>query len=50
MGFHHLTRPEDWPVLPTVWHQLKLRPYGFFIRNPDLGMHRQSTVKLPKPQ
>lgn len=50
MGFHHLTRPEDWPVLPTVWHQLKLRPYGFFIRNPDLGMHRESTVKLPKPQ
>lgn len=36
MGFHHITRPEDWPVLPTVWHQLKLRPYGFFERNPGL--------------
>jgi primary-amine oxidase len=34
IGFHHLTRPEDWPVLPAVWHQLKLRPYGFFLKNP----------------
>lgn len=33
MGFHHLTRPEDWPVLPTVWHQLKIRPYHFFTNN-----------------
>ncbi|NND69774.1 MAG: DUF4198 domain-containing protein [Halioglobus sp.] len=38
MGFHHITRPEDWPVLPTVWHQVKLRPYGFFDSNPGLGI------------
>ena len=36
LGFHHLTRPEDWPVLPTVWHSVRLRPYGFFDRNPDV--------------
>jgi primary-amine oxidase len=36
IGFHHLTRPEDWPVLPTVWHSVRLRPYGFFARNPDV--------------
>lgn len=36
MGFHHLTRPEDWPVLPTKWHRLDLRPYGFFTRNPGI--------------
>ena len=34
MGFHHLPRPEDWPVLPTVWHSVSLVPYGFFDRNP----------------
>ena len=40
MGFHHLTRPEDWPVLPTTWHQLRLRPYGFFTENPALTVRR----------
>jgi primary-amine oxidase len=34
MGFHHVTRPEDWPVLPTMWHSLELRPFGFFDSNP----------------
>jgi primary-amine oxidase len=34
IGFHHLPRPEDWPVLPTQWHSLSLVPYGFFDRNP----------------
>jgi primary-amine oxidase len=34
MGFHHLPRPEDWPVLPTIWHSVSLAPYGFFDRNP----------------
>jgi primary-amine oxidase len=34
IGFNHLTRPEDWPVLPTVWHGVKLRPSGLFARNP----------------
>jgi primary-amine oxidase len=36
MGFHHLPRPEDWPVLPTQWHSLSLMPYGFFDHNPSL--------------
>ena len=37
MGFHHLTRPEDWPVMDTVWHSVSLVPYGFFDRNPSLA-------------
>ena len=36
MGFHHLTRPEDWPVMNTVWHSVSLVPYGFFDRNPGI--------------
>lgn len=34
IGFHHLTLPEDFPVLPTLWHEFKLRPANFFTRNP----------------
>ena len=49
LGFHHLTRPEDWPVLPTIWHSLRLRPYGFFTQNPGLGVRRDFLEeKTPK--
>ena len=41
LGFHHVTRPEDWPILSTVWQSVKLRPYGFFTRNPGLGVRRR---------
>lgn len=37
IGFHHLPRPEDWPVLPVMWHSLSLAPDGFFGRNPALA-------------
>jgi primary-amine oxidase len=36
IGFHHLPRPEDWPVLPVMRHSLSLVPDGFFDRNPAL--------------
>lgn len=34
MGFHHLPRPEDWPILPAMWHSVSLVPFGFFDVNP----------------
>ena len=40
VGFHHVTRPEDWPILSTVWQSVKLRPYGFFDESPALGVRR----------
>jgi primary-amine oxidase len=40
MGFHHVPRPEDWPVLPTMWHSVSLVPYGFFDSNPALDLPR----------
>ena len=43
MGFHHVPRPEDWPVVPTMWHSLSLVPYGFFNRNPAIGEDRSIT-------
>lgn len=38
MGFHHVPRPEDWPVMPTVWHSFEIRPVGFFSRNPAIDL------------
>jgi primary-amine oxidase len=36
LGFHHVPRLEDWPVMATAWHSLVLSPDGFFDRNPAL--------------
>jgi len=35
VGFRHITRPEDWPVLAIQRRTIRLRPYGFFARNPS---------------
>jgi primary-amine oxidase len=45
MGFHHVPRPEDWPVMPTMWHSLSLLPDGFFDRNPALDTASPSPGK-----
>jgi primary-amine oxidase len=41
MGFHHVPRPEDWPLMPVARHSFEIRPVGFFARNP--------AIDLPKP-
>lgn len=38
LGMHHLTRAEDLPVMPTIWHSFKLRPFNFFDRNPAIDL------------
>jgi len=42
IGFHHAPVSEDWPVLPTMWHEFYLRPRGFFARSP--------VIDLPAPK
>ena len=34
LGFNHLTRAEDWPIMPTRWHGFIIRPYNFFDESP----------------
>ena len=37
-GIHHITRPEDWPVMPVDTVSFWLKPFGFFARNPALDL------------
>jgi primary-amine oxidase len=41
MGFHHVPRMEEWPVMPTVTHEFQIRPFDFFNRNPALDLPPQ---------
>ena len=36
LGFRHLTRPEDFPILPTYWHEMTIRPAFFFDMDPAM--------------
>ena len=39
-GAHHTPCPEDWPVMPAASIEFKLKPSGFFGRNPALDVPR----------
>jgi primary-amine oxidase len=41
VGFHHVVRLEDWPVMPTMWHDFLIRPMNFFDKNPVMGLPHQ---------
>jgi primary-amine oxidase len=44
MGFHHVPRMEDWPVMPTHWATVELRPFNFFKHNPAISSAEQSSA------
>lgn len=43
LGMHHLTRAEDLPVMPLIWHSFKLRPHNFFDRNPAIDLRNDTS-------
>lgn len=42
MGFHHVPRMEDWPVMPLMWKGITLTPWNFFDHNPAI------TIRMPE--
>ncbi len=42
MGFHHVPKMEDWPVMSLVWKGITLAPFNYFDHNPAI------TVRLPE--
>jgi primary-amine oxidase len=41
LGFHHVVRLEDWPIMPTPWHDFLIQPVNFFDKNPVLILPHQ---------
>lgn len=41
MGFRHAPKPEDFPVLPVLWHEMTLRPAYFFERDPSSRLNAE---------
>ena len=41
MGFHHTPRPEDWPQMPTMWHDFTIRPFDFYSKSPLMDLPMQ---------
>jgi primary-amine oxidase len=37
-GLTHVPRPEDWPIMPVDYTGFRLKPVGFFDRNPTLDV------------
>jgi primary-amine oxidase len=46
LGFHHITRAEDWPIMPTMWHSFYIRPVHFFQGgNPVLDLPKSLSAR-----
>jgi primary-amine oxidase len=43
LGIHHITRVEDWPIMPADTVSFWLKPFGFFDQNPSIDV--AATVK-----
>ncbi|PPB86956.1 primary-amine oxidase [Acinetobacter soli] len=37
-GTTHVARAEEWPIMPTEWVNVLLKPWNFFDQTPSLGL------------
>jgi primary-amine oxidase len=37
-GLHHITRPEEWPIMSVDTISFWLKPFGFFDQNPAIDV------------
>ncbi|GFZ48473.1 Copper amine oxidase 1 [Saitozyma sp. JCM 24511] len=44
-GVTHISRPEDWPIMPVEILRVHLKPSGFFDRNPGLDVPSSADKK-----
>ncbi|MFA9425125.1 primary-amine oxidase [Natronorubrum sp. A-ect3] len=45
LGVNHVTRPEDWPILPVHIASFKLEPVNFFEENPAIDVPPEHAIK-----
>ncbi|MFO7925506.1 primary-amine oxidase [Natronomonas sp.] len=45
LGVNHITRPEDWPILPVHISSFKLEPVNFFDENPSMDVPPEHVIK-----
>jgi primary-amine oxidase len=50
LGFHHVPRPEDWPVMATERRSLALVPDGFFDHNPAVDARQDASAPVSQEQ
>jgi primary-amine oxidase len=43
-GLHHITRVEDWPIMPADTASFWLKPFGFFDQNPSIDVAPSETA------
>ena len=44
-GLHHITRPEEWPIMPADTISFWLKPFGFFDQNPSIDVPPSDTAE-----
>lgn len=42
LGFTHIPKAEDFPVMPVEMHEIGITPFGFFEKNPALDIPQAS--------
>ncbi|MFT4100073.1 MAG: primary-amine oxidase [Burkholderiaceae bacterium] len=41
-GTTHVARAEEWPIMPTEWVRVLLKPWNYFDQTPTLGLNRRA--------